>query len=106
MSIQKDHPAFEDEPELIRLSLRGTVLEVAGELDLDTSAVLFATARGAPEPERPLVLDMAEVSFMDSTAIGVLVQVSQERTVKIVNPSEQVQRILEITGLTELFGLA
>ena len=105
MSIQKDHPAFEDEPELIRFSLRGDVLEVAGELDLDTCTDLFATALCAPEPGRPLVLDMAEVTFMDSTAIGVLVQVTYERSVRIINPSEQVRRILELTGLAGVFGL-
>ena len=105
MTMQQDHPAFDDESGLIRTSLQGNVLQVAGELDFDSSTQLFASASSASEPPQPITIDMGAVTFMDSTAIGVLVQVSHQRTVTIVNPSEQVRRILEITGLTEWFGL-
>lgn len=105
MTIQQDQPSFEDEPVLIRTNVRGSVLQVAGELDLDTSTHLFNSASAAADPSKPITIDMSGVTFMDSSAIGVLVRVSQERTVRIVEPSEQVRRLLEITGLTEWFGL-
>ncbi len=105
MTIQQDQPGFESDPYLIRTSVRGSVLQVAGELDLDTSTHLFNSATAASDPTRPITIDMSGVTFMDSSAIGVLVRVSQERKVTIVEPSEQVRRLLEITGLTEWFGL-
>ena len=105
MTMQQDHPAFDDESGLIRTSVHGDVLHVAGELDYDNSTQLFASVSSALDPSQPITIDMAEVTFMDSTAIGVLVQVSHQRTVTIVNPSESVRRILEITALTEWFGL-
>ena len=105
MTMQQHHPAFDDESGLIHTTVQGNVLKVAGELDFDTSTHLLASASSGAEPPQPITIDMGEVTFMDSTAIGVLVQVSHQRTVTIVNPSEQVRRILEITGLTEWFGL-
>ena len=105
MTIHWDQSAFHDGPYLIRTSVRGSVLRVAGELDLDTSTHLFNSATAASDPTQTITIDMSEVTFMDSSAIGVLVRVSQERKVRIVEPSEQVRRLLEITGLTEWFGL-
>jgi anti-sigma B factor antagonist len=105
MTIQQDHPVPEESSGLIRTTIRGNTLQVAGELDLETSTHLFTSAVFAAEPDERVLIDMAEVTFMDSTAIGVLVRVSRERPVQIVNPSEPVRRILEITGLTEWFGL-
>jgi anti-sigma B factor antagonist len=106
MSIQKDHPAVHEESEQqIRTSVRGNVLRVAGELDLDTSTHFFTSAMFASEPAEPIHIDMSEVEFIDSTAVGMLVRVSKERPVTIVNPSDRVRRILELTGLTERFGV-
>lgn len=105
MTIQQDQPAFEDDSFLIRTTIRGSVLQVAGELDLDTSTHLFNSASAASDPSEPITIDMSEVTFIDSSALGVLVRVGQTRKVTIVEPSEQVRRLLEITGLTEWFGL-
>lgn len=76
------------------------VLRLAGELDLSTADLL----RGAVgDHEGPLVLDLAEVAFIDSSGVRALVDVSAGRVVGIHAPSEAVQRMLELTRLADRF---
>ncbi|MGW3335261.1 STAS domain-containing protein [Streptomyces rubiginosohelvolus] len=54
-----------------------------------------------------LVWDLKGVSFMDSAGLGVLVHTMQavearEGSVRLAEPSEQVLRLLELTGLDEV----
>lgn len=55
-------------------------------------------------------LDLARVEFIDSTGLGVLVdaltQVSDGQRFSITAASQPLNRLLDITGLTETFGLA
>jgi anti-anti-sigma factor len=51
-------------------------------------------------------IDLADVEFLDSTALSVLVQAKRRlndsgRQVGIVNPRPRVQRVLELAGLLE-----
>jgi anti-sigma B factor antagonist len=97
--------------EFIRPAPHIALLEVAGELDLETSAALKqllgkAIAAGA----KNLVVDLASVSFIDSTALGVRVHgvrlpAMQGREMTIVCADNDVARILEITGLGQVFAV-
>jgi anti-sigma B factor antagonist len=84
------------------------VVTLVGEFDLATTFWL------EPELERlsrdddvsALVIDMAGVGFMDSSALGLLLA-SQQRLraegirFRLANPSGSVRRMLEFTGVTE-----
>lgn len=84
-------------------------IELAGELDMD------ATFKLEPELERRLgeagtqrvVLDLGGVEFMDSAGLGALLS-TRERAemlgieLSVANPSEAVQRVLEMTGASRL----
>jgi len=55
-----------------------------------------------------LWVDLARVSFIDSTGLGMLVSVLQEArdiqgTVHLINASREVRRVLQVTGLEMLF---
>jgi anti-anti-sigma factor len=53
-------------------------------------------------------IDLSEVSFMDSTALGALVSIrnaAEPRPVILENPLPLVLRILEITGLDQVFAI-
>lgn len=55
-----------------------------------------------------LWVDLARVSFIDSTGLGMLVSVLQEArdihaNVHLMNASREVRRVLQVTGLEMLF---
>jgi anti-sigma B factor antagonist len=85
-----------------------SALVLQGALDLQSRDVLLDAARGAGD--RPgmtgLVLDLREVSFMDSSGIGALVQLARASddagmTFALRAPSARVQRVLQVTGLAD-----
>lgn len=79
-----------------------TVLILTGELDSSNVEQLDQTTRSivANRPSR-LIFDLAELRFMDSAGISVLVQVATEvETVLVRNPPPIVKRLIEVTGLT------
>jgi anti-sigma B factor antagonist len=50
-----------------------TVVEISGDVDLDTAARLRAALEAAVRTDTSVVIDMGDVTFMDSTGFGVLV---------------------------------
>jgi len=87
------------------------VLEATGELDLHTSPEFRESLAGVLEDvaER-VVVDLTRVTFIDSSALGVLVggaRRSAERghELMIVCPAGNVKRVLEITGLNRAFTI-
>ena len=88
------------------------VLRVSGDLDMASAPQLVASAEQAlAEPGRTtLVLDLAELSFIDSTGIGALVSVrnaavARDGQLVLRAPSAQVRRLLEIASLDSVFAL-
>lgn len=92
-----------DEPDVIEVSRRddGTIV-VAGDVDAHSVSALSTEMDDRPGP---IHLDLASVSFIDSSGIRVLVEThSRCRDVgsdfRIVAVSAPVRRLFEITGLT------
>jgi anti-sigma B factor antagonist len=90
--------------------MRGVpVVEVSGEVCFSTAAkfraaLAVATTTAAGEPAPAVVVDLAEVGFMDSEGIKVLVWAVEELRefggdLCLVARERPVRRILEITGL-------
>jgi anti-sigma B factor antagonist len=83
------------------------VIALAGELDL---ASVEATRVGievylATEPSQ-VTFDLQKLTFMDSSGIALLVQISNEvEKVSLSNVTPIVWRVLEATGLLDHFGL-
>ena len=89
----------------IRAEDRGTVVTVAGELDVASSQVLERELRQLHEVP-VVVVDLRGLTFIDSTGLGVLVrahQVAREhgRRFGLVRGNGQVSRLLSLTGLDE-----
>jgi anti-sigma B factor antagonist len=108
-----DHPADHDE---IRLSIDVTtepavgaaVVSPHGEIDLTTSEALrIAMDRAVDDGATALVLDLSDVTFMDSTALGVLVSFHRRLGERLVLAAAQpvVLRLLEITKFTSVLRL-
>lgn len=74
---------------------------LAGELDMATADDLSALLQGESGRELPVVLDFEGISFMDSSGLRVLLEAARAEdggtAIVIVRPSEQVQRVLDIS---------
>lgn len=87
------------------------VLSVSGEIDVATAPELREhlqrrTAANAPT----VVVDLLEVSFLDSTALGVLVGALKRSReaggeLRLVIAQPRILKVFEITGLTEVFPI-
>jgi anti-anti-sigma factor len=85
------------------------VVRLAGELDLYNSGEVGATlTQVAGEAPERVVIDLGEVSFVDSTALGTLVEARkhvQNGRLLLASPGPEVRRALEVSGLLELFAV-
>ena len=80
-------------------------LRVAGELDSHTAPDLEARLGQLPS-EGDITLDLADLTFIDSSGLRVLVAQHQRledagHALILAAPSAPVARLIEITGLTE-----
>jgi anti-sigma B factor antagonist len=80
-----------------------------GELDLAAAPLLASKLRDI-DPNCNLVIDIALLTFVDSTGVGVLVMEHKRLQahgckLTIYAPTPRVQRILEITGLDQVFTI-
>jgi anti-anti-sigma factor len=88
-----------------------TVVSAAGELDVNTAPDLREQlARLIADGTRHIVVDLADVSFVDSTALSVLVSALKRLRqasgdLELASPNPSVRRVFEITGLTRLFTI-
>jgi anti-sigma B factor antagonist len=93
----------------LQVSSRGgaAVIEVFGELDLATSPALEQELDRVAGEDVPLIIvDLAELGFMDSTGLSVLVRAHQRaeesgQRFGVINSSQQVQRLLTLTGVKD-----
>jgi anti-sigma B factor antagonist len=76
----------------------------AGDVDLSNAARLAEAVSAAQERRPPrLVFDLADLRFIDSAGIAVLVAATQAiDDVRIRDPSPIVSRVIELTGLAEV----
>jgi len=92
------------------LDARCSVIGVEGELDLATAPNLKWSLIDALDAGRDsLVVDLSRTSFMDSTALGVLVGVNRglgpDVRLSIVGGGEAVSKIFELAGMDGIFAI-
>lgn len=102
-------PILDARVSVSRFGTDSFVVAAGGELDLFTSERLREKLADVLElGGRRILVDLTGVSFMDSTALGVLVgagktlQASGGQMV-LVADDPRVQRVIEITGLARVF---
>lgn len=88
-----------------------TLVTVSGDLDAATAPSFYETlARLEVERVHNVVLDLAKVTFMDSTGVGVIVTEHKRLRhsggrLTIFSPPSSVRRLFEITGLTTVLDI-
>lgn len=88
-----------------------TVVKISGEIDVFTSPrlremLLDIIDNGGLH----LVVDLGEVTFLDSTGLGVLVGIyhrlrAREGSMSFMGVNERVRRVFHVTQLTKIFVL-
>ncbi len=87
---------------VLYVSMTGELDESAAAYTRDFLELLFER-----NPVKKVVMDLSDVSFMDSTGIGVLIgrfRILKSRGIPIMiaNPSKVVDKILSLSGIYEL----
>ena len=87
------------------------VISVRGELDVATAPDLRSRLEAAMDRSQgSLVVDLLDVTFIDSTALGVLIAVRKEcesrgLALRLVIVEQRILKVFEITGLNDVFSI-
>jgi anti-sigma B factor antagonist len=87
------------------------VIAARGEIDLFTAPELKQVITEVIENgERRVAIDLSEVSFLDSTALGVLIGAvkrlrSRGGALAVINTDSSIAKTFEITGLDQIFTI-
>jgi anti-sigma B factor antagonist len=79
------------------------VLDLAGEVDLATAPVLRDTIEAAFRQRRRVLVDLADVTYLDGSGLRVLKQAAQDHVGRFaVSASKpQIRRLFELTHLSD-----
>ena len=86
------------------------VVVFRGDLDLNASEALWRCIEQVRGGGRPVTVDLAETTFMDSSGINVLlralvVQARADQAVTLRSPSDAVRQTLALTGIWDAFRI-
>ena len=85
-----------------RRAAGAVVVAPTGEIDLATVDELAQALDAAREEAAEIVLDLREVSFMDSAGLRLVLEASRDgRGFAVVRGPREVQRVFDLVGLDE-----
>ena len=84
------------------------IVHGTGRITSATSGLLQSTIRGLIPGARRIVLDLSEVSYIDSSGIGALVSVYMAASrvqcdLELANPQPRIRDLFELSRLTAVF---
>lgn len=87
-----------------------TVLSVVGELDLATIGVLKDAVGVHLTPEASVVLDLARLSFCDSTGLGALVALHRQAAsvgarFALASPNKRIADLFSLSGIDQVLAV-
>jgi len=82
------------------------VMYLSGELDMSTADSFTRTLASTMDGQLP-VLDLSELTFLDSSGIRAILQLrrSSQQTVVLRNVRPNVGRVLAVAGVNEAIGI-
>ena len=86
----------------------GTIVVTAGDLDLATASRLPRAIEQLPDDPRPVILDLRDVVFVDSSGVSALLEVERVlgekgRRLALLKPAGAVTRVLDLVELRSRF---
>src|ERR1700733_3940470 len=85
-----------------------TILHCVGKITSGTSAQLQTTVRNLIPATQCIVLDLTDVSYMDSSGLGAIVSIyltarRQNCGLKLINLNQRLQDLFRLTKLASVF---
>jgi anti-anti-sigma factor len=89
----------------------GILVALSGDVDLASASVLDAELRRAEESEDLVVLDLGDVTFMDSSGLRMVIWADQRlrkrgACLRLVHLPPQVSRLFELVGVSDHLRIA
>jgi HptB-dependent secretion and biofilm anti anti-sigma factor len=85
-------------------------LQIAGRFDFSTHQEFTRAYKQFPKGEQGFVVDLKDASYMDSSAMGMLLQLreysNKDGGVTLANAHHEIQDILRIANFDKLFKMA
>lgn len=87
-----------------------TIVHLDGRFDFYARKAFKSTMDGAAEEGSPIVLDLEKVTFVDSSALGLLVICHQNLKNKkipfyLVNPQTYVKQVLDLANIAKMIPI-
>ena len=84
------------------------IMTLCGRMDGRYSSILKKKLGEQLRQNNRIIIDMSQVSFIDSTGLGVLVgalkkAISREGDIRLVSPTEEVRMLMELTRVDRVF---
>lgn len=84
-----------------------TIVHCTGRITMDTRESLKTTVKPLLSQSKRVVLDLANVSYMDSSGLGILIALYTSATsascqFKLINLNRRLKELLSVTQLIEL----
>lgn len=82
------------------------ILRLCGELDVTSTGTFTKAIDDLDATLRSVILDLGQLSFIDSTGVGAIVHARKDLSsrsvqVSILNPSERARFVFDLTGLSD-----
>lgn len=113
MSLTKIEGRRKDDAVEINTTIDGTsaIVAIVGNLTVATTPQLEAAFSDLPEDVADLTLDLAELDYVASAGLRVLVSQAKTMqrksgTMRITNPNEEVMEVFDVTGLVDILDIA
>ena len=83
------------------------VLWLSGELDMNNADEFIRVASEVSEVRPDLILDLSDLSFMDSSGIRAVLAIAEHASGSVVlrQPSESVRKVIDLTGIVGRHGI-
>jgi anti-anti-sigma factor len=115
LSISREEPVSQRTEELLETDIKSVgihaLVALAGEVDISTVGHLYEQLAALQrEGVQHVALNMAEVTFVDSTGLSVMVTLhkrmeSMDGELIIFSPSAQLRRLFQIAGLDDYLNI-
>ena len=95
---------------LKKINEGGLYVKASGKLDIDSSAEFGIKVKDAIDDINELVLDFAEITYIASIGLRVLLelyqQMSKQGSIKLINVQEPVLNVLKMTGFNKFLSIS
>ena len=91
----------------LKIVIESDTVKLIGELVINTVSLFKDTIMNSGLKNKKLILDLSEITVMDSSGLGSLIRLSRESEEKIIlkNIAPQAKNMIKVSECSELFEI-